>query len=157
MAEALTPWQLAHALHNRAFRQPIDLRAAEEMLRRCFGRHGLPVFRRAMELHLAGCVGTRSWNEDRFLALVITAGIVEPLVNTRIRIRGVIIEPDLRWEEHGIVVEIDDSNHDRPYSRIKDLDNDELLRGAGYEVIRVRPHAFRSVVRALKERLPQAA
>ncbi len=99
---------------------------------RANGRHNLHVLERALALNATGSAGTRSANEDAFLALLQLAGIPEPLVNTHLLGE----EVDCHWLDRRLVVEVDGPNHGRARSRRDDERRDTLLRAAGFTVVR---------------------
>jgi hypothetical protein len=63
-----------------------------------------------------GSAGTRSYREDAFLAIVDAAGLPEPLVNTP----TLDVEPDFRWPERRLVVEVDGPGHRRERAKRND-------------------------------------
>lgn len=136
LGRRLTAHQLAHIMWEAAYRRTLDLDAIRELLLTNIRCPGSAVVRRAIELHLAGCAGTRSVTEDLLLGALIRFGIIEPVVNTA-GITGVgDLEPDFCWPRHRLIVEVDGSGHTRPGAAAKDAQRDELLASAGWRVIR---------------------
>jgi very-short-patch-repair endonuclease len=46
------------------------------------------------------------------------------------------IEVDLHWPELKLCLEVDGPGHDRPRTQREDAERDQMLRAAGYEVMR---------------------
>lgn len=157
LGRTLTPWQLAHVLHEAAFRTILDIGALERLLQQHRPTTGRRVVRQALELHLAGCAGTRSRTEDRLLEGILAAGLPQPHVNTRgaLDVRG--IEPDFAWPKRKLVVEVDGPAHEQPWARKHDALRDEALVLEGWRVLRFssarvwqqRARVVRSIARAL--------
>ena len=119
--------------------------ATRRLMARTPGRHGK--LERAIAMHEAGSVGTRSNLEDRFMGLVRQARLPMPIINTRIH--GV--EVDFRWGDY--CVEIDGPNHLREATRAKDEADEATLRSHGLTVARFTEAAIerepREVLREL--------
>lgn len=128
-----TPHQLANVMHEAAFRRRFDPAATRAAMNRAQGHRGLPILERALALNQAGSRGTKSPNEDAFLALVAAAGYPEPLVN----VVHLVEELDFRWPDRRLVVEVDGGHHERPRAQAGDERRDALLTAAGYRVLRV--------------------
>jgi Protein of unknown function (DUF559) len=128
LTDVLTAHQLANVIHEAAYHELFDRKATREAMTRANGRPNLTRLHEALE---ANGAGTRSYLEDRFLALI--AGLPQPLVNTRIA--G--IEVDFAWSN--VIVELDGPGHARPRTRAQDEERDAKLCAAGYEVIRLTP------------------
>lgn len=132
LADALTPHQLTNVIHEAAFRGRFVEPAVRDAMERAPGRHNLAVLERAIALYRRGSAGTRSGNEDAFLALVAALGWPEPRVNADLLGH----EVDFHWPELMLVVEIDGPGHERPPSRRDDALRDRAHRTAGYAVLR---------------------
>ena len=76
---------------------------------------------RALTLNAARSAGTRSDLEDAL-----------PLVNTP----TLDVEPDFRWPDRRLVVEVDGPGHARERAKRNDARCERILRGAGYEILR---------------------
>jgi hypothetical protein len=126
LTDVLTAHQLANVIHEAAYHELFDRKATREAMTRANGRPNLTRLHEALE---ANGAGTRSYLEDRFLALI--AGLPQPLVNAKIA--G--IEVDFAWAS--VIVELDGPAHQRPRARAQDEARDAKLRAAGYEVIRL--------------------
>jgi hypothetical protein len=137
LTDVLTRYQLANVIHEAAFRRLFDGEATRAAMERAQGRRRLHVLECAIADHERGSAGTRSGLEDRFLALIASAGLPEPLVNTPVRAGGRRIEVDFYWPEWGLCVELDGDGHARPRTRGEDQARDRALRAAGLEVLRV--------------------
>lgn len=154
LADVLTPHQLAHVLYEAAFLRCLDMRELRAVVARLYARRRIWVVHRAIELHLSGSAGTRSQLEDRMLARIEASDLPVPLVNQRFKVSGRRVEPDLRWQEAHLCVEVDGPGHDRPEARAKDAERERLLTTAGFRVlrftardIRVRPQFVISTIR----------
>jgi hypothetical protein len=102
---------------------------------RANGRLRLAELDAALKAHDDGSAGTRSDLEDRFLALVRSAGLPPPLTNVALDLDGRHIEVDFRWSS--LCVEVDGDGHTRPRARREDRKRDAALRAGGYTVLRV--------------------
>ena len=96
-------------------------------MKRANGHRGVGVLKRALALDAAGSAGTRSRYEDAFLAIAEP----EPLVNMHLLGH----EVDFHWPKWRLVGEVD-GNHTRPRDSRADGGRDEMLRGAGWTVVR---------------------
>jgi hypothetical protein len=132
LSDTYTPHRLANVINEAAYRKRFDEGATRAVMARANGRQNLGVLKQALALNAAGSAGTRSDLEDAFLALVIAAGLPEPLVNTPF----LDVEPDFRWPDSRLVVEVDGPGHLRERARRNDARCERILRGAGYDVLR---------------------
>ncbi|HEX5618007.1 MAG TPA: DUF559 domain-containing protein, partial [Solirubrobacteraceae bacterium] len=126
LASTLTRYQLANVIHEAAFRNLFDERETRDAMKRANGRDLSPLCA-ALQAHLSGSAGTRSYKEDQFLE---TWHGPEPLVNTK-------IEVDMYWPDQNLVVEIDGPGHERARTQRTDAARDEALKAAGIEVVRL--------------------
>ena len=133
LADVLTAHQLAKVIDEADYLGLFDLTETYEAMRRANGRRNLGVLDRAIGLHIGGSAGTKSRNEDAFLALLRLAGLPEPLVN--VVIEGE--EVDCVWPDRSLVVEVDGPGHRRPTARRTDARKAPSLTAAGYTVVRV--------------------
>lgn len=112
---------------------------AEELLVRSAGQRGVAVLRAVLDEHRPGTTRTTNAMEEAFLAIIDAEGWPRPicqlpdtLSNGR-RIRHDFIWPDLRF-----IVETDGGRgHAGAFRRARDRERDDLLRAAGYELVRV--------------------
>jgi hypothetical protein len=141
----LEPEQRANLIHEAAFRCVFSAAATRRVMARTPGNHGK--LERAIAMHEAGSVGTRSNLEDRFMALVRGAKLPLPVINTRIH--GV--EVDFRWGDH--CVEIDGPNHLREATRARDAADEATLRSHGLTVVRYTEVAIDREPRAVLREL----
>lgn len=139
LGRVLTPHQLAHVLHEAAFRSILDRDALSRLVAEHRRAPGTGVVRRALELHEAGSTGTRSRTEDHLLEGILAARLPEPVVNTRGAANVPGIECDLVWRRRRLVVEVDGPGHDLPGARAQDALRDEVLGRAGWRVLRYPP------------------
>lgn len=134
--DTLTPHQLANLIHQSAYKGLFDARATREVISRSRRTANIE---RALALHEQGSAGTRSYNEDRFLAICL----VEPLVNTVLLDE----EVDFLWPQRKLVVEIDGPAHGRPPNQRDDARRDAKLRAANLTVIRLSESDLGRLVR----------
>ena len=124
-------------LVERALDQAYVLRlvapnALEEALARANGRRTAPL-RRLLAAERRAAAFTRSELEERFLALVRTAGLPEPQVNARLH--G--YEVDFLWRAERRVIEVDGhAFHSTPQALTRDRRKDSNLELAGFPVTR---------------------
>lgn len=140
LAEQIEPAPLANAMYEAAY---LGLLVPHEVLKvigRLPGRRGARVAEAALDAHLAGSAGTRSQLEERFLALIVDAGIPHPLVNMSIHAAGRRIEVDFLWPAQRLCVEIDGVGHRRARARANDEARAALLRSENYVVLRFSSH-----------------
>jgi hypothetical protein len=136
LTDVLDKHQLANVIHEAAFLNHFSAPATHTAIQRANGRHRLDILQAALEAHATGSAGTRSGPEDRFLALVRSAGLPEPLVNTPVNAGGRQIEVDFHWPDRALIVEIDGGGHARPRTRLEDEARDRTLQTAGSRVLR---------------------
>jgi very-short-patch-repair endonuclease len=135
LTDELTAEQLANVIHEAAFRNRFDIGATRAAMERASGRRRLAVLENALALHASGSAGTRSDAEDAFLSMIREAAAPEPRPNERVE----NLEVDFHWPEHRLVVEIDGPGHRRPRTALDDQKRDQLLREAGWTVLRLEP------------------
>jgi hypothetical protein len=135
-----TAHQVAFVLGEGAFRQLFTIEEIDRMLVVHVGEPGVAVARDALALHRAGCAGTRTRSEDRFLELVTAAKVATPIVNTPGAFDVLPEELDFAWPDHGLVVELDGHTvHGRPGNRRRDAGRDAILTDDGILVVRIDP------------------
>jgi hypothetical protein len=152
LTETSTPDQIANVIHEAVYRGIFDERPTRAAMARANGRHRLAGLDRALELHAEGSAGTRSEHEDRFLALVASAGLPAPLTNVRARGQG--FEVDFRWP--GLCVEIDGPGHVRPRTARDDRARDTVLHADGYAILRFTGEEVERQPRAVLARVETA-
>jgi hypothetical protein len=136
LAPMLTAAQLQSTLGEADRRGLLDVQAVERALARTKGRHGhghRPL-RPALGAHAKhGAVLTRSWLEERFLDLVIDAGLPRPLLNAP----AAGFEVDALWPGERVAVELDGwADHKEREAAARDRDKTNRLQVAGYVVLR---------------------
>ncbi|MCW2922688.1 MAG: hypothetical protein JWM98_92 [Thermoleophilia bacterium] len=138
-ARVLTPYQLAFVLRECEYAHLTTLDEIEAELARRRGERGTRTLRRAIELRRQGSAGTRSRSEDHLLpGLTVRFGV--PLVNVRGAAGLPDYEPDFAWPDLRRIVELDGDHHvEDPLQRAADRARDDVLRAAGWTVVRV-PH-----------------
>jgi very-short-patch-repair endonuclease len=132
LADVLTAHQLVKVIDEADYLGLFDLIETYEAMQRANGRRNLSVLNRAIGLYIGGSAGTKSRNEDAFLALLRLARLPEPLVN--VVIEGE--EVDCVWPDRSLVVEVDGPGHRRPTARRTDARKARALTTAGYTVAR---------------------
>lgn len=160
LAPMLTAGQLAATLGEADRRGLLDVRAVERALARVKSRHGQghARLRAALDAHArAGATLTRSWLEERFLDLVLDAGLPRPRLNAP----AAGFEVDALWTDARVVVELDGwADHRERAAAARDRDKTNRLQVAGYVVLRFlhgdvvgRPD---EVVAAIRDALAQS-
>lgn len=136
LATAVSPQMLRKALEEAERSHRLDARAIEAALARVRGRNGAhhERMREALaELASTGSTVTRSWLEDRFLALLDAHRLPRPSANAW----TANMEVDAAWPAARLVVELDgwDSHHTRAaFQRDRTRSND--LQAEGWTVLR---------------------
>jgi hypothetical protein len=136
LAPMLTAGQLQSTLGEADRKGLLDVQAVERALARVKGRHGQGYarLRAALDAHARhGAVLARSWLEERFLDLVIDAGLPRPLLNAP----AAGFEVDALWSAERVVVELDGwADHKERAAAARDRDKTNRLQVAGYVVLR---------------------
>ena len=136
LAPMLTAGQLQSTLGEADRKGLLDVAAVERALARVKSRHGQGHrrLRDALGAHAQyGAVLARSWLEERFLDLVLTAGLPGPLLNAP----AAGFEVDALWPDHGVIVELDGwADHKERAAAARDRDKTNRLQVAGYVVLR---------------------
>jgi hypothetical protein len=136
-----------------------DLRAIEEQLERAGPRRGAKRLRAVIAAYKAGQRPsiTESELEERFLAIVVRAGLPRPLVNEWILLPdGTLVRVDFLWPAERLAVETDGRDtHARQRAFVSDRDRDQRLTIAGWRPVRFTweqvVHAPTTVERRLEE------
>lgn len=136
LGTAVQPLQLTFILREAVFRGLLDLDVVPARLDERAGWPGSRVVREAIALYRSGSAGTRSRTEDELYRLMIAAGFLVPIVNTRGATGVRDIETDFTWIQHRLVVEVDGSTHQLPGAPESDAARDDVLAGAGWHVLR---------------------
>ncbi|HMJ03030.1 MAG TPA: DUF559 domain-containing protein [Conexibacter sp.] len=136
LAPMLTAAQLASTLGEADRRGVLDTRAVEAAAARVRTRHGQGHARlgAALDAHArSGVTLMRSPLEERFLDLVLTAGLPRPLLNAPVA--G--YEVDALWQRERLVVELDGwAHHKERAAAARDREKTNALQVAGYVVLR---------------------
>jgi hypothetical protein len=133
LARMLTPHHLCNVMHRAGYRDRLSI--ADVVAAAGRSKRSSRVLARALELHLAGSSGTRSFSEDRVLAQLVLV-FMEPLVNTVVETIDGPLEVDFRWEPAKVIFELDPPHHLRLASVAADTRKTALLQAAGYQVFR---------------------
>jgi hypothetical protein len=131
------------------------VQAVERALARVKSRHGQGHrrLRDALDAHAKhGAVLARSWLEERFLDLVLTAGLPRPLLNAP----AAGYEVDALWPDERLVVELDGwADHKERAAAARDREKTNRLQVAGFVVLRFmygdvvgRPAQLAAAIRA---------
>ncbi len=155
LAPMLTLGQLQSTLGEADRKGLLDVSAVERALARTKSRHGQGHRRltAALDAHRqAGAVLARSELEERFLDLVLNAGLPRPRLNAR----AADFEVDALWPAEQVVVELDGwAHHKERAAAARDRDKTNRLQVAGYVVLRflhgdvvARPHEVAAAIRA---------
>lgn len=159
VAPLLTAAQLAATLGEADRKGLLDVAAVERALRRTAGRHGHSHrrLRAALDAHrTAGAALLLSELEERFLDLVLAAGLPRPLLNAPLRGYRV----DALWPAARVVVELDGwAHHGDRQAAARDRDKTNRLQLKGFAVLRfmhgdlvAQPAAVVAAVRAALRR-----
>ncbi len=136
LAPMLTAAQLAATLGEADRRGVLDVAAVEAVLRRTRSRHGQGHARLAAALDAHAKLGAallRSPLEERFLDLVMAAGLPRPLLNAP----AAGHEVDALWQRERVVVELDGwVHHKERAAAAQDREKTNRLQVAGYLVLR---------------------
>ncbi len=156
LAPMLTAAQLSSTLGEADRRGLLDTPAVQRALRRTKGRHGQGHQRLLMALDVHdrhGAVLLRSELEERFLDLVLNAGLPRPRFNAPVA--G--FEVDALWPAARLIVEVDGwADHKERAAAARDRYKTNRLQVAGYVVLRFlygdvvgRPSEVAAVIRDL--------
>ena len=136
LAPLLTAGQLQSTLGEADRRGLLDVTAVEAALWRTNGRHGQGYARLtdALKAHAQqGATLLRSELEERFLDLVLAAGLPRPRFNAPVA--G--YEVDVLWPDHRVVVELDGwAHHKAREAAARDRDKTNRLQLHGFSVLR---------------------
>jgi hypothetical protein len=109
-----------------------------ELIERYPGRPGVRAAREAQAMFAAGPTPTRSWMEERLLAIIDRRGLPRPLTNLPIATEAGTLVVDCAWPPRRVVIEIDAwGTHSSRRSMIEDRRRDRALRIAGRHPSRV--------------------
>jgi predicted transcriptional regulator of viral defense system len=138
IAGQVTTRELERALNEADVLGLADTLSLEDLLLRYPRRAGRRKVRRVLELRRAGSTVTRSQLEERFLALVDSAGLPRPELNALVMAGDSSFTVDCLWRAAGVVVELDGYRYHGTRAAFEsDRERDRLLRGADWDPIRV--------------------
>jgi very-short-patch-repair endonuclease len=133
LADTATDRELERATHEAITRRLLNARRLRAELDGYRGRRGVGRLKKLLEDNGPSTV-TRSEAEERFLALVRSAGLPAPEVNVLVHGH----EVDFLWREQGLVVEVDGFQfHSTREAFERDRRRDAELQSAGLRVLRV--------------------
>jgi hypothetical protein len=128
---------LTFAFHEAAYHELLDLRDVDDLLTRCAGARGVTRLRAATAAHRAGKRGSRSALERRVATYLGACGAPRPEFGDPIRAGDEIIEVDLHWPAHRLVVEVDGPGHRRPAAQRQDAHRELALERVGLRLVRI--------------------
>ena len=112
--------------------------ALAKLIERYPGRPGVRAAREALALFEAGPTPTKSWMEERLLAIVDRRRLPRPLTNRPIVTAAGAFVVDCVWPEQRVVIEIDAwGTHSSRRSMIEDRRRDRALTIAGWHPSRI--------------------
>jgi predicted transcriptional regulator of viral defense system len=135
LAATMSAHRLRRTARQAQAEQRVNVHRLVDVLNRNPGHRGAATLR---ALIADGPTPTRSDHEDLVLGLIDRAGIDRPEINTKLRLDGRTIEPDLLWREERLVIECDSRRwHSDPLTRENDADKQAILEAHGYLVLRI--------------------
>ena len=134
----LAPAPALEAVFERAERRGW-IRPAE-LERMAHRRPGAARLRALLATHRPGSGPTRSLFERRLLAALRRSGLPEPVVNGLLQLGDTMIEPDLMWPAHKVLVELDGGTHATPTAMRRDRRRDRLAIRHGWTPLRATWH-----------------
>ena len=133
LAAPFHPRAIERAIEKAVILEIYDHRAILSLLERSRGHRGVRRLRAALASVRPGETLTKSWLEERMLALCRAEGLPEPQVNARIVLGGEWEEVDFYWPQHRVVVETDGYQYHRSRGAFRrDRRRDRLLEVEGY-------------------------
>ena len=133
LAECVTDRELERAVHEAITRRLVNARRLRAELDQYRGRRGISRLKQLLDNDGPSTL-TRSEAEERFLALVRSAGLPAPEVNVLVQGHRV----DFLWRDQGLVVEVDGFQfHSTREAFERDRRRDAELQRAGLRVLRV--------------------
>lgn len=138
LAAVLSPHRLQRAADLARIGAPARRRRLEVLLARHRGRRGTAALRAILEAAERDAAIPRSELENRLRAIVASAGLPAPEVNTRERTTGRRYELDASWPAWRLAVELDGwESHGTRQAFEADRERDRRLAVAGWRVIRI--------------------
>jgi very-short-patch-repair endonuclease len=135
LAEVLPEDRLERVLDHAGRHAAFDRRTLEAVLDALPGRRGAPKLRALLGAPAPGL--TRSELEDAFLALCRRAGLPAPRLNTQLPIGDRLVEVDVLFADHRLVVELDGAaTHDTTPAFHADRRRDAIAAAAGFQTLR---------------------
>jgi very-short-patch-repair endonuclease len=113
---------------------------AAQIERLAYNRPGAQRLRALLSTHRPQSGTTRSLFERRLLAALRRRGLPEPVVNGLLELDRTIIEPDLMWPAHKVLVELDGGTHATPSAMRRDRARDRLALRHGWTPMRATWH-----------------
>jgi hypothetical protein len=140
LAEAVNRRALERAYDQAEILERFDLRALNDQLARNHGRRAIPIVRALLAEHHSGTTVTWSELEERFLALIRSAGAPAPEVNAWVAPDDgePAIRVDFIWRAQRLCIETDGrAFHRTRHAFETDRRRDQRLTLAGWRVVRV--------------------
>ncbi|MCW2928142.1 MAG: hypothetical protein JWM86_2110 [Thermoleophilia bacterium] len=138
LASVVQPAELAWSIREAMFHEPISTRELIQIRDARFQRTGAPCIRDAVSLYLVGSCGADSYPEMLAIEYLTASGLQPTCINVPLQTSAGTVRPDLAWPEFGLAFELDGRQHDRHPDRRDDARRTELLRDAGYDLVRAR-------------------
>lgn len=126
----------AQAERDGLFHRPAQLRTAAR------ARHRVGAERLRTILR----VGPRLWRSDeeaKLSAAVVAVGLPEPVIAYEATTDIGVIEVDLSFPDHRLIVEVDGGQHDLTLNAARDVDRDAALARAGWRTVRIAARTVR--------------
>jgi very-short-patch-repair endonuclease len=134
----LAPTPYVEPVFERAERKRWIRPAQIERL--AYNRPGAKNVRALLASHKPASGTTRSLFERRLANELRDRGLPEPVVNGLLDLDGTIIEPDLMWPEHKVLLELDGGTHATPTAMRRDRARDRLALRHGWTPLRATWH-----------------
>jgi very-short-patch-repair endonuclease len=108
--------------------------------RLAYNRPGATRIRALLASHWPQSGATRSLFERRLATELRRRGLPEPVVNGLLELEGTVIEPDLMWPEHRVLLELDGGTHATPSAMRRDRARDRRALRHGWTPMRATWH-----------------
>ena len=133
-AEQASQRELEKAMENASIAKRLDLEAVHDVLARAAGRRGQRPLAAVVRAYLPLSSEAKSRLEIRFLNLLATHNIPEPIVNQPLTLpSGTVVYPDFHWPEHKLILETDGKEtHLTPEAFERDRRRDQQLTLMGF-------------------------
>lgn len=138
LARTLHPLELTHVMDRARYEEFVTNEGIDALCEQFDGVPFVSVLRAARDFLRSGSAGFRSDAERLLHGGLVSAGIAP----THVNVRGILGVPsdesDFVWLHRRLNVEVDGRQHGEPEQRVLDAARDELMRGLGVAVLRIR-------------------